>query len=119
MTDEVPSEQALFDALADPDCRAIVAALDEPTTAKGVADQCDLSRTSAYRKLETLSDAALVAERTKVRDDGHHTTQFVRDFRGVFVAFDGDESFDVDVVDHEETPDERLARFWSQISEEL
>jgi len=119
MTDEVSSEQALFDALADPDCREIAAALDEPMTAKGIADECNLSQTSTYRKLETLSDAALVEERTEVRIDGHHAKQFVRDFSGVFVAFDGNDSFDVDVVRHEESPDERLARFWSRISEEL
>lgn len=119
MTDEVSSRQALFDALADPDCRAIVATLDEPMTAGEVAEQCDLSQTSSYRKLETLSDADMVDEHTEVRADGHHTTQFVRDFDGVVVAYDGDDSFDVDLVSEEETPDERLARFWSQISEEL
>jgi hypothetical protein len=37
----------------------------------------------------------------------------------VVVAYDGDDAFDVDLVTEEETPDERLARFWSQISEEL
>jgi len=119
MTDEASSRQALFESLADPDCRAIVATLDQPLTAGEVAEQCDLSQTSAYRKLERLSDADMVDERTEVRSDGHHTTQFVRDFGGVVVAYDGDETFDVDVVSEDETPDERLARFWSQISEEL
>lgn len=119
MTDEVSSRQALFDALADPDCRAIVATLDEPMTAGQVAEQCNLSQTSSYRKLETLSDADMVEERTDVRADGHHTTQFVRDFDGVVVAYDGDDGFDVDFVNEAETPDERIARFWSQISEEL
>jgi DNA-binding transcriptional ArsR family regulator len=119
MTDEASSRQALFESLADPDCRSIVAALDEPMTAREVAEQCDLSQTSSYRKLERLSDADMVEQRTDVRSDGHHTTQFVRDFSGVVVAYDEDDQFDVDVVSEGETPDERLARFWSQISEEL
>ena len=111
--------QSLFDALADPDCRRIVLALETPSTAKEVADLCDLPQTSTYRKLELLSDAGLVEERTRVRTDGHHASCYVRDFDGVFVAVGEDQSFDVDVVSESESPDERLARFWSRISEEL
>lgn len=118
-TDEHGPTQRLFDALADPDCRQIVLTLDEPSTAKEVAERCELPQTSTYRKLELLSDADLVEERTRIRSDGHHATCYVRDFDGVFVAVDEDQSFDVDVVSESESPDERLARFWSRISEEL
>ena len=118
-TDDQESNQSLFDALADPDCRRIVLNLDAPSTAKEVAEQCDLPQTSTYRKLELLSEADLVEERTRIRSDGHHATCYVRDVDGVFVAIDEDQSFDVDVVSESESPDERLARFWSRISEEL
>lgn len=118
-TDEHDVNQALFDALADPDCRQIALSLDTPSSAKEIAAQCDLPQTSTYRKLELLSEADLVEERTRIRSDGHHATCYVRDFDGVFVAVDGDQSFDVDVVSGSESPDERLARFWSRISEEL
>jgi DNA-binding transcriptional ArsR family regulator len=111
--------QTVFDALSDPDCREIAAELDDPATAKEVADRCDLPQTSTYRKLERLSDAGLVEERTAVREDGHHATTYIRDFSGVFVAYDGEESYEVDVMTEETTPDERLAHFWSRISEEL
>ncbi|MFC7018703.1 MULTISPECIES: winged helix-turn-helix domain-containing protein [Haloarcula] len=111
--------QAVFEALADPDCRAILTALDEPRPAKAVAADCDLPQTSTYRKLQQLSEAALVDERTAVRSDGHHETTYVRDCSGVFVAVDGDDPFAVDVVRDGESPDERLARLWSRISEEL
>ena len=118
-TDEHHANQQLFDALADPDCRQIAVSLDSPSSAKEVAEQCDLPQTSTYRKLELLSEAGLVEERARIRADGHHATCYVRDFDGVFVAVDGDQSFDVDVVSGSESPDERLARFWSRISEEL
>nr|WP_276516733.1 helix-turn-helix domain-containing protein [Halomicroarcula pellucida] len=117
--DDPPDQQATFEALADPDCRDILATLDEPLSAKRVADACELPLTSTYRKLEQLSDAALVSEETDIRSDGHHETTYVRDCTGVFVALDGRDSFDVDVLRDRETPDERLARLWSRVSEEL
>lgn len=108
---------AVFGALADEECREILATLDEPLTAPEVEDRCDLPQTNTYRKLERLSEANLVEERTALRADGHHATSYVRDFEGLFVAYDGEE-FAVNVVEAE-SPDERLARFWAQISEEL
>lgn len=117
--DEPQDRQAVFEALADPDCRDILATLDEPRSAKRVAEACEIPMTSTYRKLERLSEAALVAEETDVRPDGHHATAYVRDCTGVFVALDGDDAFDVDLLRDRETPDERLARLWSRVSEEL
>lgn len=118
------SRQAALAALADPDCRRVIAALDEPLTAKAVAERCGLARTTTYRKLDRLSDGDLVEERVTVRTDGHHATTYVRDFAGVLVAFD-DGSFAVEVRDEaataeaDESPDERLARYWTEVSEEL
>ena len=117
--DEELDTQAVFDALADPDCRAILATLDEPRPAKQVAQECDMAQTSTYRKLERLSEADLVAEETEVRSDGHLATRYVRDFSGVFVTLTDEDRFDVDVLQDQETPDERLASLWTQISEEV
>lgn len=111
--------QAVFDALADPDCREILATLDEPRVAKQVADRCEMPQTSTYRKLEQLSEADLVAEETQLRPDGHHATTYVRDCSGIVVAIGGEDRFDVDVLEDRETPDERLANLWTRISEEL
>jgi len=152
--------QAVLGALADADCRRILAELDDPGTAPEIAERCDLPRTSAYRKLSTLSEADLLDERIEVREDGHHATRYVRSVSGVFLAYDGGESFSMDVLPDEprhdgergessasvaddrpeaeagegdrldadadpdsregaESPDERLARYWSRISEEL
>jgi DNA-binding transcriptional ArsR family regulator len=116
--------QAVFEALADPDCRDVLAALDEPLTAREVVAACELPQTSAYRKLDRLSEADLVDERTELRTDGNHATTYVRDCSGVLVAVDECGSFDVDVLAEEEvetgrTADERLARLWSRVSEEV
>lgn len=125
MTDEsppVPAVESVFEALADPDCRVLLDELDEPRTAAEVADRCDLPQTSTYRKLEALSEAALVAEQTEIRRDGHHATTYVRDFAGITVAYD-DGDYDVAVLADEpatqDSPDQRLARLWAQIGDEL
>ncbi|WP_226021982.1 winged helix-turn-helix domain-containing protein [Halomicrobium salinisoli] len=120
MTDDGPADrQAVFEALADPDCRDILATLDEPLPAQAVADACDLSQTSAYRKLERLADAGLLAEGTGVRADGHHVTTYERDCSGVWVAVEDERPFDVEVLRERESPDERLARLWQEVSEEV
>lgn len=119
MSEDDADEQAVFESLADPDCRDILAAIEEPLPAKAVAETCDLPQTSTYRKLQQLSEAGLVAEQTDVRSDGHHTTTYVRDSTGVFVSLDGDEAFDVEVLREQNTADERLTLLWSRVSEEL
>ena len=140
MTDDdtAPDVQTVADALADPDCRRILSALGSPATTKEVADRCDLSRTTAYRKLGTLREADLVAERIDVRHDGNHPREYVRDVAGVVVSYEEGGEFAVEVMqasDAEpegdtdtgtrsesspaEAPDERLERYWSAVSEEL
>lgn len=120
MTDDGPADrQAVFEALADPDCRDILATLDEPMAAQAVADACDLSQTSAYRKLERLAEADLLAEGTGVRADGHHVTTYERDCSGIVVAVEDEQPFDVEVLRERESPDERLARLWHEVSEEV
>lgn len=120
MSEDGPTDrQAVFDALADPDCRAILATLDEPMPAQAVAEACELSQTSAYRKLELLADAGLLAEGTGVRADGHHVTTYERDCSGVLVAVEDERPFDVEVLRERESPDERLARLWHEVSEEV
>lgn len=119
MTGDDSDVQSVLDALADPDCRRLLAALDDPLTAQEAAERCDLPQTSTYRKLEKLREADLVDEETEIRADGHHATRYVRDFSGVFVGFDGEESFEVDVLGESRSPDERLADLWGRVSDEL
>lgn len=78
--------QRLFDALADPECRTILKTLDEPKTAQELMKHCDLSQTSTYRKLDLLSKAGLVEERTTIREDGHHEIQYCRAFEGIMMG---------------------------------
>ena len=103
--------EAVCDALADPDCRRLLRALDEPLVAAETAERCDLSRTSSYRKLTKLSEAGLVTEGLAVRRNGHHAATFVRDSRGVVVTLSGEQSFEVAVVDEDEDTPPTRAHF--------
>jgi DNA-binding transcriptional ArsR family regulator len=122
MSDEPPAEsdlQSVLETLADPECRMILDELDNAYSAQTIAEQCELPQTSTYRKLQALREADLVEERTRPRSDGHHVTTYVRDVSGVFVLVDDSDGFEFEFVRETQSADERLAQFWSRISEEL
>ncbi|WP_227134658.1 ArsR/SmtB family transcription factor [Halorubellus salinus] len=47
-----------------------------PAPARDLADACDASRTTIYRRLNRLVDAGLVESRMRYDPDGHHRTVF-------------------------------------------
>jgi DNA-binding transcriptional ArsR family regulator len=49
---------------------------DSPLPARTLADRCGMSRATAYRRLDRLADAGLVASRTRIEGDGHHRQEF-------------------------------------------
>jgi len=122
MSDESIAEselQTVLETLADPECRRILAELDCPRTVRAVAERCELPQTTAYRKIEFLSEAELVREGTKLRDDGHHVNTYERSVTGVVIALENDDGFEFELADEPRGADQRLAQFWSRISEEL
>jgi DNA-binding IclR family transcriptional regulator len=84
-------------------------------TASEISEQCDIPRSTAYRKLELLSEASLVDEQVEVRSDGHHTTRYVVDFQIVHVALDDDRDLEIVVERPEQTPEERVAALWEEV----
>ncbi len=49
---------------------------DSPLPARTLADRCEISRATVYRRLDRLADAGLVASRTRIEGDGHHRQEF-------------------------------------------
>ncbi|QAU13929.1 ArsR family transcriptional regulator [Halorubrum sp. BOL3-1] len=122
---EPPPVEEVLDALADDAARRIVAALTEPKTASELSEECDIPLSTTYRKLEKLTDAALLSESTDIRRDGQHTARYSVSFDAVTVSVDdgaeNDEDrreFDVAFSRPERTRDERLADLWSELREE-
>lgn len=83
------SIQDVLDALDDPDCRAILDATgDEALTAGELAEQCDLALSTAYRKVDDLTEAGLLEERTRISMSGSHTSEYARLVEDVHVTMD-------------------------------
>lgn len=112
--------------MADPDLATVVALLDDehvrsilaatseaPRSASELGERCGIATSGIYRRLDRLTDADLVAERTRPRSDGHHETVYVsRLGRFELTVRDGDLAWDVerrsdDVAD-------QLTRMWGR-----
>jgi DNA-binding transcriptional ArsR family regulator len=117
-TEDAPDLQAVLDALDDESCRRIIQALEEPMTAKQLSEECDIPLSTTYRKLELLTDAALLEERTVFQRDGHHTTEYDVVFEEVVIRLDDDRSLDVGVTRPLGSTDERLETLWAEVSKE-
>lgn len=76
---EIPSTEgtSLLAALADPDCRAILAATaDAPRTAGELATDCEIPASTTYRKVETLTELGLVDERIRLQRAGRCPSEY-------------------------------------------
>jgi len=67
----------LFDLFGDEYTRRVYeAVVEEPRCGRAVAEAADVSRATAYRRLNDLRDAGLVRTEQTIRTDGHHREQF-------------------------------------------
>lgn len=69
--------QDVLDALDDSECRAILeATTGDSMTAAEIADECSLPSSTAYRKIDRLADADLLAEALRIRRSGKHVSEY-------------------------------------------
>jgi DNA-binding transcriptional ArsR family regulator len=115
---ESPALDEVLSALDDADCRAIIRALDEPLSAGEVSDRCDIPSSTAYRKLDLLTEAELLTEATEVRPDGHHTTLYDVDFEQVVIGIEEDRTLEVGIDRPARSADEQLANMWREVRKE-
>lgn len=67
----------LLGALEDDDCRAILQATSEQALSTSeICDHCDISTSSAYRKVDMLTEAGLLEESVRVRPSQSHTSEY-------------------------------------------
>jgi DNA-binding transcriptional ArsR family regulator len=57
-------------------CDILRALEDDPMPARELAETCDMSRPTVYRRLNRLTDAGLVDSRLALSPDGHHRDVF-------------------------------------------
>lgn len=113
-----PDPEAVFGSLDDPTCRAIVESVDEPMSARQVADAVDVALSTAYRKLDRLEEASLVASETELDPGGDHRSRFRVDFERVVVALDDARSLAATVEPRLSSPEERLLETWTAVRNE-
>ncbi|WP_458207635.1 ArsR/SmtB family transcription factor [Haladaptatus sp. NG-SE-30] len=118
LVDDTPELQDVLDALDDPACRRIIMELNDPMTARELADVTDIPLSTLYRKLDVLSDASLVTELTEIREDGHHTSRYRLAVESVNISLTDDREFDVSIQRPPQTTDERLERLWAEVRKE-
>lgn len=56
--------------------RVLYAVTEQPRTGREIIDAADVSKATAYRRLDRLQDAGLVDSETEIDPDGHHRKQF-------------------------------------------
>jgi DNA-binding IclR family transcriptional regulator len=116
--DAGPDLQAILDALDDPNCRTIVQQIDGAMTANELADATDIPLSTTYRKLDLLTEASILDERTEIRPDGHHTTKYVLAFESVEIGLTDDRQFEVTMSRPAQSADEQLAQLWNEVRKE-
>ena len=89
-TEDAVDAQAVIGALDDDACRDILEATSEKSlTATELSEQCDIPMSTAYRKVEKLTEADLVEERVRINTSGKHATEYRKCFDDVRVSING------------------------------
>jgi predicted transcriptional regulator len=76
-----------LDALGDTGCRTIldIVSTDALTTSE-VSEACDMPLSTTYRKLNILTDAGLLKERTRFNQSGNHASEYVRSVDEIVIS---------------------------------
>jgi DNA-binding transcriptional ArsR family regulator len=88
-TDDGPTSVELLDLFGDAYTRRVYEAVAErPRTGREVAEAADVSRPTAYRRLNDLTDAGLVQTDLAISEDGHHRERFEAVAESLSVSLD-------------------------------
>ncbi|WP_255148903.1 ArsR/SmtB family transcription factor [Halorarius halobius] len=116
MDDERPIEEVL-NTIGDESARTVLAAISrEPRSAKELAEECDMSLPTIYRRLELLQEHDLVSEQTAVAEDGNHYNVYKCNFDSTVITLEDDE-YKVRIYRKENVPD-RFTTLWDELAGE-
>jgi DNA-binding transcriptional ArsR family regulator len=94
------SATELFELFGDEYTRRVYETImDEPRGGRAVAEAADISRTTAYRRLNDLRDAGLVHTEMMICEDGHHREQFKPVATSISISLDDEIGATVEVAD--------------------
>lgn len=70
--------------------RILETIVEQPRTGREIVDAADVSKATAYRRLERLEGAGIVGSTMKVDEDGHHCKRFHASVQSIRVGFGED-----------------------------
>ena len=107
-----PDFDAVFGALTSEQCWDVLRSLDQPMTAAEIASACDLPRSTAYAKLESMVEAGLLRKQA-----GEDAARYAIDFEEVVVTCpNGD--LELDVKPPARSASDQLSDLWGEVRAE-
>lgn len=111
------SIEEILDTIGDQHAREVLAAISrDPRSAKELAEECDLSLPTVYRRIEMLEEYELVKDRTLVADDGNHFKVYESNFESTVISLE-DKEYKVRIYREENLPD-RFSQLWDELHAE-
>ncbi|WP_256300096.1 ArsR/SmtB family transcription factor [Haloarchaeobius salinus] len=111
------SEEVLVDVaglLEDEYARAIlVNTSSEPMSATELAERCDASPPTIYRRIDRLREHDLVESEQELDPDGHHYEVFVANLERVTIEL-GDDGFEVE-IERQTDPADRFTSLFEEL----
>jgi DNA-binding transcriptional ArsR family regulator len=115
--DESRPIEDILNTIGDERARDVLAAVaTETRSAKELAESCDMSLPTIYRRLELLQEHELVSEQTAVADDGNHYNVYTCNFDSTVIKLD-DGEYDIKIYRSENVPD-RFTQLWDELAGE-
>lgn len=110
----MPVEESPADLIAlldDEYARAILAATDQqPMSAPELAEACDASRPTVYRRIDRLKEFDLVEESMRADEHGHHHCVYEARFSRLSIELtDGEYRIQ---IDRRDDPADRFTQLW-------
>jgi predicted transcriptional regulator len=88
-SEDEPTTAELLDLFGDEYTRRVYEAVaEQPRSGRAVADAADVSRPTAYRRLNDLDEAGLVRTEMALSEDGHHREVFEAVAESLSVSLD-------------------------------
>jgi predicted transcriptional regulator len=109
-------EDAVMALLDDEYARAILAHLTvEPMSAEELCTACEISDSTAYRRLNRLQEVGLVTEKQELDPDGHHFKRYVATVEQVSITF-AEGTYEVAVTRSTSDPADRFTDLFEGLS---
>ena len=111
------SIEEILDTIGDKHARKVLASISrEARSAKELAEECDMSLPTVYRRIEMLDEYDLVTAHTLVADDGNHYKVYESNFESTVISLE-DDQYRVQIYREENLPD-RFSQLWDELRAE-